>query len=329
MSKAPDLKRSLIIGCGGYLPEKVVTNHDLAKTVETSDEWIVERTGIRKRHFAAKDQATSDLAVKAALVALQDAKIRAEDLDLIIVSTATPDRTFPATATIVQAKLGNSKALAFDVAGVCAGFLLGLNVADNYLKLGQAKYALVIGAESLTSLLDMDDRRTCVLFGDGAGAVVIEAKNKDEIDNDRGILSIKMQSDGQFHHILYSDGGPSTNGKVGKLRMDGQEVYRHAVTKLTDSAKRMLASYALTADDIDWFIPHQANIRIIESVAQKLTFPMDKVVLTVQDHANTSAASIPLALWVARLDGRLKPGDLILHEAIGGGLIWGSALIRF
>lgn len=329
MSGTLNLKRSVIVGCGGYLPEKVVTNHDLAKIVDTSDEWITERTGIRKRHFAAKDQPTSELAVKAAHVALQNARIRAEDLDLIVVATATPDRTLPSTAVIVQGKLGNNKGLAFDVAGVCAGFLLALNVVDNFLKSGQGKYALVIGAEAMTSLLDMGDRRTCVLFGDGAGAVVVEAKNRDDIGGDRGVLGVHLQSDGHLHNILYSDGGPSTNGKVGKLRMDGQEVYRHAVTKLTDSAKRILASHELMVDDIDWFIPHQANIRIIESVAQKLKFPMDKVVLTVQDHANTSAASIPLALWVASAEGRVKAGDLILHEAIGGGLIWGSALVRF
>jgi 3-oxoacyl-[acyl-carrier-protein] synthase-3 len=322
-------KRSVIIGCGGYVPEKVVTNYDLAKIVETSDEWIVERTGIKRRHFVANNQPTSDLAVKAAQIALHNSKIRAEDIDLIIVSTATPDRIFPSTATIVQGKLGNSKALAFDVAGVCAGFLLALNVADNFLKIGQGRYALVIGAEVMSSLLDMEDRRTCVLFGDGAGAVVIEGKEKAQLKNDEGILGFQLQSDGQFHHILYSDGGPSTNGKVGKLRMEGQEVYRHAVTKLTDSAKKILLSHNLKVEDIDWFIPHQANIRIIQSVAQKLNLPMEKIILTVQDHANTSAASIPLALWVAISGGHLKPGQLILHEAIGGGLIWGSALVRF
>ena len=330
MTSALPLKRSVILGCGGYLPEKVLTNDDLSKIVDTSDEWIVSRTGIKKRHFAAPGQAVSDLALKASQLALQNAGIGPEDLDLIVVGTATPDLTFPSTAHILQGKLGgNKRGLAFDVAGACAGFLLGLNMADNFLKLGQGRYALVVGAEAFSAILNMEDRRTCVLFGDGAGAVVLEGQRKDDSPQERGILGIEMYSDGQFHHILYADGGPSTNGKVGRLCMEGQEVYRHAVTKLTESAKKILEDYHLSVQDIDWFIPHQANVRIIESVAQKLNFPLEKVILTVQDHANTSAASIPLALWVATSEGRVKPGDLILHEAIGGGLIWGSALIRF
>ncbi len=320
---------SVIQGCGGYLPERTVTNHEMSQMVETSDEWIVERTGIRKRHFAAVGQPTSDLATKAAQVALQNADLSAQDIDLIVVATITPDRTFPSTASFVQNQLGNTHALAFDVAGACAGFLVALQMADNFIRLNQGRHALVIGAEVMTSLLDMEDRRTCVLFGDGAGALVLKGQDAQENEKQRGVLGIHLQTDGQHHPILHTDGGVSTNGQVGKLRMNGPEVYRHAVTKLTDSARKILHSYDLSVDDIDWLIPHQANIRIIESVARKLDLPLDKVILTVQDHANTSAASIPLALWTACTQGRVKQGDLILHEAIGGGLIWGSALVRF
>ena len=322
-------KKSVIVGCGGYLPERIVTNQDMSEMVDTSDAWIVERTGIQKRHFAAKDQTTSDLAFKAAQIALQQANLSAQEIDLIVVATITPDRTFPSTAIYVQSKLGNTTALAFDVSGACAGFLLALQTADNFLKLGQGKHALVIGAEVMTALLDMEDRRTCILFGDGAGAVVLTSKESHENQDQRGILSINLQSDGQYHPLLCTDGGVSTNKEVGKLRMNGQDVYRHAVTKLTDCAKKMLDSFGLNADSIDWLIPHQANLRIIESVAQRLKLSSDKIILTVQEHANTSAASIPLALWSACSQGRVKPGDLILHEAIGGGLIWGSALVRF
>ncbi len=325
----PHLKRSEITGIGGYLPENVVTNHDFAKRMDTSHEWIVERTGIHQRHFAGEGEFTSDLCVKAAERALDQAGLTAEELDYIIVGTTTPDRTFPSTATIVQRKLGNRKALGFDVAGVCAGFLVALNVANNFLRVGQGKYALVIGAECLTKMLDMEDRSTCVLFGDGAGAVVLEGKELENPKVDSGIIGVHLQSDGRFNDILTADGGPSSTGSVGRLRMDGQEVYKHAVTKLFDSAKTTLDHYNLTGEDIDWFIPHQANLRIISSVAERLNMSSDKVITTVQKHANTSAASIPLAMWVAQSEGRLKKGDLILHEAIGGGLVWGSALVRY
>lgn len=325
----PNLKRAEIIGVGGYLPETVVTNHDFAKQIETSHEWIVERTGIHQRHFASEGEYTSDLCVKAAMRALEQAGISAEDLDYIIVGTTTPDRTFPSTATIVQRKLGNGKALGFDVAGVCAGFLVALNVANNFLRVGQGRYALVLGAECLTKMLDMNDRSTCVLFGDGAGAVILESKEIQDAEKDSGVIGVHLQSDGRFGDILTADGGPSSTGSVGRLRMDGQEVYKHAVTKLFDSAKTTLEHYHLKGEEIDWFIPHQANLRIITSVAERLNMAPEKVITTVQKHANTSAASIPLALWVAQEEGRLKKGDLILHEAIGGGLVWGSALVRY
>lgn len=320
--------RSVITGVGGYLPQRIVTNHDLAKVVDTSHEWIVERTGIHQRHFAAKDEVTSYLCAKAAECALKNAGKDIQEIDLIIVATASPDLTFPSTAALTQKLLKNTNALAFDVAGVCAGFLLALQVADNFLKLGQAKAALVIGGETFSRLLDMEDRRTNVLFGDGAGAIVLESMDPASA-GDRGVLGVHLQTQGQFSDILYTDGGPSSTGQSGKIRMLGQEVYRHAVVKLTESAIDILAQYNLNISDIDWFIPHQANVRIIESVAQRLNLPLEKVIVTVDKHANTSAASIPLALWTATQDGRVKPGDLILHEGIGGGLIWGSALVRY
>lgn len=324
----PSLWRSVITGVGGYLPSRVLTNHDLAEIVETSHEWIVERTGIHQRHFAEENELTSHLCAKAAQCALENAGKESQGIDLIVVATASPDLTFPSTAAFTQKLLKNTKALAFDVSGVCAGFLLALQVADNFLRLNPGKTALVIGGETFSRLLDMEDRRTNVLFGDGAGAVVLESTSPEQA-GDRGILGIHLQTDGQFSDILYTDGGPSLTGTSGKIRMLGQEVYRHAVTKLTDSALKILDTYMITVNDIDWFIPHQANVRIIESVAQRLSLPLEKIVLTVDKHANTSAASIPLALWTATQDKRVKPGDLILHEAIGGGLIWGSALVRF
>ena len=320
--------RSVITGVGGYLPQRILTNHDLAEIVDTSHEWIVERTGIHQRHFSEKDELTSHLCAKAAESALQNAGKDIQEIDLIIVATASPDLTFPSTAALTQKLLKNTNALAFDVAGVCAGFLLALQVADNFLKLGQAKAALVIGGETFSKLLDMEDRRTNVLFGDGAGAIVLE-RMASEKAGDRGVLGVHLQTQGQFSDILCTDGGPSSTGKSGKIRMVGQEVYRHAVVKLTDSAIDILARYNLNINDIDWFIPHQANLRIIESIAQRLNLPSEKVIVTVDKHANTSAASIPLALWTATQDGRVKPGDLILHEGIGGGLIWGSALVRY
>ncbi|MBN9342803.1 MAG: 3-oxoacyl-ACP synthase [Caedibacter sp. 38-128] len=324
----PGQWRSVITGVGGYLPHHILTNYDFAKIVDTSHEWIVERTGIHQRHFAEKDELTSHLCAKAAQCALQNAGKDIQEVDLIVVATASPDLTFPSTAALTQKLLNNTKALAFDVAGVCAGFLLALQVADNFLRLGQAKTALVIGGETFSKLLDMEDRRTNVLFGDGAGAIVLEGMSPEQAGN-RGVFGVHLQTAGQFSDILYTDGGPSLTGQAGKIRMSGQEVYKHAVMKLTESAVKILAEYNIAIDDIDWFIPHQANVRIIESVAQRLNLPLEKVIVTVDKHANTSAASIPLALWTAVQDGRVKPGDLILHEAIGGGLIWGSALVRY
>lgn len=321
--------KSVIRGCGAYLPEKIVTNQELAKTVDTSHEWIVERTGIHQRHVAAEGEFTSDLATKAALMALDHAGLGPNDIDLIIVATASPDFTFPSTATRVQHKIGNTKGLAYDVAGVCAGFLVGLDVADSYLRIGKVKRALVIGAEKVSSLLDENDRTTCVLFGDGAGAVVLEAIEAKDNPDDRGIMGVHVQSDGRFCDILYADGGPSSNGKVGKIKMSGQEVFKHAVTKLSEAAEFALTTHNIKSEEIDWFIPHQANLRIIEGMMKKLNLPPEKVIITVDRHANTSAASIPLALSEAVHSGKVKPGDLILHEAIGGGLVWGSALLRF
>jgi 3-oxoacyl-[acyl-carrier-protein] synthase-3 len=321
--------KAVIRSCGSYLPSRVVTNEELAKTVDTSHEWIVQRTGIHQRHFAAADQSTSDLATQAAKDALQNAGYQADDIDLIIVATASPDYTFPSCATVVQEKIGSTRGLAFDVAGVCGGFLLGLSTADSFLKLGKAKRALVIGAEKFSSLMDMEDRSTCVLFGDGAGAVILEAVASKDNPDERGILGVHMQSDGRYCGILSTDGGPSTNGKVGRIRMEGKEVFKHAVTKLAESADQTLKLHNLNADQIDWFIPHQANVRIIEGMMKKLNLSLEKVIVTVDQHANTSAASIPLALAHAVKEGKVKPGDLILHEALGSGLIWGSALIRF
>jgi 3-oxoacyl-[acyl-carrier-protein] synthase-3 len=321
--------KSVIRGCGSYLPSRVVTNDDLAQIVDTSHEWIVQRTGIHQRHFAAADQYTSDLATEAAKEALKHAEYTASDIDLIVVATASPDYTFPACATVVQKKIGNTRGLAFDVAGVCGGFLLALNTADSFLRLRKAKRALVIGAEKFSSLLDMQDRSTCVLFGDGAGAVILEAVDAKDNPDERGILGVHLQSDGRYGSILNTDGGPSSNGIAGCIRMEGKEVFKHAVTKLAESADQTLKLYNLNADQIDWFIPHQANIRIIEGMMKKLNLPLDKVILTVDKHANTSAASIPLALAHAVKEGKVKAGDLILHEALGSGLIWGSALIRF
>ncbi len=319
--------RSVISGCGHYLPDNVITNEELSKTVDTSHQWIVERTGIHQRQFALEGQLTSDLAFEASKRALEKAGVDAKELDLIVVATATPDVTFPSTGTRLQAKLGNITGLAFDVAAVCAGYLLALNVADNFLKLGQSKTALVVGAETLSRLLDMQDRRTCVLFGDGAGAVVLKAVPSDQTD--RGVIGIHMQSDGNFHDILYADGGVSSTGTRGKVYMEGREVFRHAVTKLAASAEKTLCDYKIDPEDLDWLIPHQANLRIIEGMAKKLNMSMEKVITTVQHHANTSAASIPLALSHAVEKGQVKEGDLILHEAIGGGLVWGSGLVRF
>ncbi len=312
--------RSQIIGVGSYLPERKISNHELSQTVDTTHEWIVERTGIEFRHFASHDQKASDLATAAAQEALHNAGIKPSEIDLIVVATSTPDdNTFPSTAVSVQAKLGCNNAFAFDVSAVCSGYLVALSTADNYLRTGQAKTALVIGAEKLSGILDMEDRRTCVLFGDGAGAVILRAE---ETDDERGVLGVYMHSDGQFRDILH------LNDKC-VISMEGKEVFRHAVNKLTESALAILAKHQITCEDIDWFIPHQANVRIINAIAQKLNLPQEKIIVTVDQHANTSAASIPLALTHAIKTGRVKRGDLILHEAIGAGLVWGSALVRY
>ncbi|MBL0942506.1 MAG: ketoacyl-ACP synthase III [Alphaproteobacteria bacterium] len=317
--------RSLIIGCGHYLPEKVVTNHDLSAVLDTSHEWIVERTGIHKRHFAADGELTSDLATAAAWDALKSAGLTPQDIDLIIVATVTPDQTFPSTATIVQSKLG-CRGLAFDVSAACSGYILALSTADHYLRLGSMKRALIIGAETFSRIIDPQDRKTYVLFGDGAGAVILRAENN---PGNRGILSTSMHSDGSYRDLLYTDGGPSLTGTAGYIRMLGREVFKHAITKLVDSALETLAHKNIAAEELDWLVPHQANIRIIEAIAERLNLSPDRVVITVAEHANTSAASIPLALCKGVSDGRIQPGHLILHEAIGGGFVWGSALIRW
>ncbi|HLG87867.1 MAG TPA: beta-ketoacyl-ACP synthase III [Alphaproteobacteria bacterium] len=322
------MMRSVVLGCGSYLPAKSVTNDEIAKTVDTSDEWITQRTGIRSRHIAAKDEKTSDLAIAAARSALEFAGVAGRDLDLIVLATTTPDRTFPATAVRVQRALGMSHGAAFDVQAVCSGFVYALAVADNFLRLGQAKRALVIGAETFSRLLDWEDRGTCVLFGDGAGAVVIEARPEAGAGG-RGVLSTHLHSDGTQEDILYVDGGPSSTGTVGKVRMNGKEVFRHAVHRLADVVEESLAANGLSPSDIDWLVPHQANQRILDSTGRKLGLPPERVVSTIATHGNTSAASIPLALSAAIADGRIKQGNLVLVEAMGGGLTWGAALIRW
>ncbi len=319
--------RSVIAGCASYLPERVVSNAELAERIDTSDEWIVQRTGIKQRRIAAPDEKTSDLALKAAQRALTAAGLSVFDIDLIIVATTTADRTFPATAAIVQAGLGMTHGFAFDVQAVCSGFVYALAVADNFLKSGQYKRAIVIGAEIFSRIVDWEDRGTCVLFGDGAGAVVLEAVKGD--DESRGILSTHLHSDGAHSELLYVDGGPSSGDLVGKVRMNGKEVFRHAVTRLAEVVEETLQHNGMTPDRIDWLVPHQANLRIIESTAKKLHMDMSRVVVTVDRHANTSAASIPLALAEAVGDGRIKPGNIVLLEAMGGGLTWGSALVRW
>lgn len=321
--------RSRIIGCGAYLPERIMTNHELARMVDTSHEWIVSRTGICQRHIAAEDECTSDLALKAAQAAIDDAGITADDIDLIVLATTTPDQTFPATATQVQAKLNMTRGAAFDVQAVCAGFLYALAIADNFLAAGQVETVLVIGSETYSRILDWKDRATCILFGDGAGAVMLRTANGDGNSSDRGVLSTHLHSDGRFHDLLYVDGGPSSTQTAGHVRMAGREMFRHAVIKLAAAVEEALEANGLTAKDIDWLVPHQANKRIIDGMARKLGLAPEQVVLTIDRHANTSAASIPLALCEAVRDGRIKPGHLILMEAIGGGLSWGSSLVRW
>lgn len=320
--------RSHIVGCGSYLPARVVTNAEMATMVDTSDEWIIERTGIHQRHIAADGETTSDLAFAAAERALQNAEIKPSEVDLVIVATATPDNTFPATATKVQQRLGMTQGFAFDVQAVCSGFVYALSVADSFIKSGQVRTALVIGAETFSRILDWNDRGTCVLFGDGAGAVVLRGSWEKGANTDRGILSTHLHSDGRYYDLLKVDGGPSSTQAVGHLRMEGREVFRHAVVNLAEVVGEALRANDLTAADIDWVVPHQANRRILEGTARKLGFSMDRMVVTVDRHANTSAASIPLAFAEAYGDGRLKRGELVLLEAMGGGFTWGSALVR-
>lgn len=322
------VKRSRILGCGSYLPANVVTNRDLEARVDTSDDWIVQRTGIRSRHIAADGELTSDLAIAAAARALEHAGVDAASIDCIVLATTTPDNTFPATATKVQAALG-TKGFALDIQAVCAGFVYAMSIADNFIRLGQANRVLVIGAETFSRLLDWKDRTTCVLFGDGAGAVVMEGYDAAGTSADRGVLSTHLHSDGAQYGLLYVDGGPSTTGTAGHVRMNGQDVFRHAVSKLSSVVEEALAANGLEPSAVDWLVPHQANQRIIDGIARKLKLPTDKVVLTVDRHGNTSAASIPLALCEAVHDGRVKRGDLILMEAIGGGLTWGAAMVRW
>lgn len=323
------VRRSVVAGCGGYLPEKILSNDELAQRIDTSDEWIRERSGITQRHIAAEGEMTSDLAAAAARSALAAAGMAAEDIGLIVVATSTPDETFPASATVVQSKIGANNALAFDIQAVCSGFVYALSTADNFLKSGQVDTALVIGSETFSRILDWEDRSTCVLFGDGAGAIVLKAETGQGTIADRGVLSTHLHSDGKLHDLLYVDGGPSSTGKVGFLRMEGKEVYRHAVVKMAEVTMEALEANELTASDINWFVPHQANKRIIDGTARKLRISSDSVIVTIDKHANTSAASIPLALWVASQDGRIKQNDLVLVEALGGGMTWGSGLVRW
>jgi 3-oxoacyl-[acyl-carrier-protein] synthase-3 len=318
-------QRSIIRGVGGYLPARVLSNDELAKTVDTSDEWIQQRVGIKQRHIAAEGEMTSDLAAHAARQALDNAGLTPADIDLIIVGTTTPDLTFPATATLVQQKLGMHHGVAFDIQAVCSGFVFATVTADSYLKNGMGTRALVIGAETNSRLLDWTDRTTCVLFGDGAGAVILELGDEDG----RGILASSLRSDGHYWDKLHTDGGPSSTQSVGHLRMEGREVFRHAVGKITDVVESVFAATGTSVDDLDWFVPHQANRRIIDGAGAKLNIPAEKVVVTVDRHANTSAASVPLALNEAVRDGRIKKGDLVMIEAMGGGFTWGASLIRW
>ena len=329
--------RSEIIGCGSYLPERVVTNAELSAKLDTTDEWITSRTGIRQRHLAADGELTSDLALKAAERALEAAGVSAAEVDMVVLATSTPDLTFPATATKVQYRLGMANGAAFDIQAVCSGFVFGLAVADNFIKTGQCKTILLIGAETFSRILDWEDRSTCVLFGDGAGAVVLRAGQDDSDANlgetghnrGRGVLSTHLHSDGATNDLLYVDGGPSSTQTVGHLRMNGREVFRHAVNNFTSIVEEALEANGLSTDDIDWVVPHQANKRILDGTRRKLGLPAEKIIITVDRHANTSAASIPLALDEAIRDGRIKQGDLVMMLAMGGGLTWGAGLVRW
>ena len=322
------MKRAVVIGCGHYLPERVVENAEFEKTLDTDDAWIRSRSGIERRHFAAEGETTADMATAAARAALEDAGLAADAVDAIVLATSTADLTFPSAATMVQAKLNMNNGFAFDVQAVCAGFVYALSTANALIMSGQANRVLVIGAETFSRIMDWTDRSTCVLFGDGAGALLLEAQDGAGIASDRGILSTDLNSDGRHKDLLYVDGGVST-GTTGYLRMQGNQVFRHAVAKLAATATTAMERAGVSADDIDWIVPHQANIRIIQGTAKKLNLPMSQVVVTVQDHGNTSAASIPLALSVGRERGQIKPGDLIVTEAIGGGLAWGAVVLRW
>ncbi|EKS38291.1 MAG: ketoacyl-ACP synthase III [Bradyrhizobiaceae bacterium] len=321
--------RSVVLGYGSYLPERILTNAELAKMVDTSDEWIIQRTGIKQRHIAAEGEFTSHLGLKAAQAAIANAGIDTQSIDLIVLATSTPDNTFPATAVAIQNGLGINHGAAFDLQAVCSGFIFALATADNFLKTGAFKRALVIGAETFSRILDWNDRGTCVLFGDGAGAVVLEAQSQAGTSADRGILTTHLRSDGRHKDKLFVDGGPSSTQTVGHLRMEGREVFKHAVGMITDVIVDAFDATGTTADDIDWLVPHQANKRIIDASAKKLHIAPQKVVLTVDRHGNTSAASIPLALAAAADDGRIKKNDLLMLEAMGGGFTWGSALLRW
>ncbi|KPF77382.1 MAG: ketoacyl-ACP synthase III [Blastomonas sp.] len=330
MTQQTPAEHCVILGTGSQLPARRVSNAELAETVDTSDDWITERTGIKFRYLAGPDETTSTLAIGAARAALDAAGLQGSDVDLIVLATATPDHTFPATATKVQAAIGMVGGIAFDVAAVCSGFLYALSVADSMLRTGMARRALVIGAETFSRILDWEDRGTCVLFGDGAGAVVLGLETAAEGDTaPRGILATQLHSDGRHHDLLYVDGGPSTTGTVGKVRMRGREVFRHAVVNLAEVMEQVMKPLGLTSADIDWVVPHQANARILDATARKLGLPPEKVVITVDQHANTSAASVPLALDTAVRDGRIRRGDLMVLEAMGGGLTWGAAVIRY
>lgn len=323
------VRRSIILGCGSYLPSQILTNSDLAQKVDTSDEWIVQRTGIHERRIAAPGELTSDMALHAARAALAHAHVDAQTIDLIVLATSTPDNTFPASAVSVQAALGITHGAAFDLQAVCSGFVYALATADNFIKTGAFSRALVIGAETFSRILDWTDRGTCVLFGDGAGAVVLEGQEQPGTPADRGVLTVRLRSDGRHKSKLYVDGGPSSTGTVGHLRMEGREVFRHAVAMITDVVEDAFKATGYTAEDVDWFIPHQANRRIIDGSAHKLGISPAKIVVTVDRHGNTSAASIPLALCDAVADRRIRRGDLLLLEAMGGGFTWGAALVRW
>jgi 3-oxoacyl-[acyl-carrier-protein] synthase III len=321
--------RSVVLGCGSYLPSRVVTNAELSGIVDTSDEWITQRTGIRERHIAAEGETTSEMGIKAARAALAAAGVDAHSIDLVVLATSTPDNTFPASAVVIQAGLGITQGAAFDLQAVCSGFVFSLATVDSLLRTGAFKRALVIGSETFSRLLDWTDRTTCVLFGDGAGAVVVEGQQQPGTRQDRGILTSHLRSDGRYRSKLYVDGGPSSTGTVGHLRMEGRAVFKHAVAMISDVIEEAFATTGYTAKDVDWFVPHQANKRIIDDSAHKLGIPPEKVIITVEKHGNTSAASIPLALSVGIADGRIQRGNLVLLEAMGGGFTWGASLLRW